>query len=263
MQLASGRVLVLSLALRARLASLCFFWRRDFAWQGARTCHSQEGTIFLSWLTCLRVSGALLLQEFEAFCSRFCFGRLGLPHNVSAMWPIIEGQMECLTCLSEGWTFSPPSAVWFSRSASAATLRSDPCISQLQRVRSGAERLHWQSPSDRRLIWRCKLKAGWFFEGIALVFPRAPLLLARWRGRGLPRRLTVKDDHYLIGGIVTGDYLVPAKWGNLSRQILYSKLPAGWPKHLTDLKKIMLLKQCWVLSIFLYVVGPGTRGLGV
>ncbi len=86
MQLASGRVLALSRALRALLASLCFFWRRAFAWQGARTCHSQEGRIGLSRLPRLRFSGALFLQEFEAFCRRFGFGRLGLPHHVSAMW---------------------------------------------------------------------------------------------------------------------------------------------------------------------------------
>ena len=45
----------------------------------------REAQFFRSWRTCLRFSGALLLQEFEAVCSRFCFGRLGLPHNVPAM----------------------------------------------------------------------------------------------------------------------------------------------------------------------------------
>ena len=46
MQLASGRVLSLSLALRSFLAFECFHWRRAFAWQGGMRRHSEGNTIF-------------------------------------------------------------------------------------------------------------------------------------------------------------------------------------------------------------------------
>ena len=45
----------------------------------------RETEFFGSWRTCLRVSGAFLLQELEALCGRFGFGRLVPLHNVSAM----------------------------------------------------------------------------------------------------------------------------------------------------------------------------------
>ena len=82
MQLASGRVLSLSLALRSFLAFECFFSGGVPSPDKEEWDHVivRETQFFGSLRTCLRVSGAFLLQELEALC-----GRLVLPHNVSAM----------------------------------------------------------------------------------------------------------------------------------------------------------------------------------
>ena len=96
MQLASGRVLCLSLALRSLLAFVCFFWRRSFAWQGARSCHSQGGSIFRSWRTCFRFSGALFCsRNFRRFAAAFALAAWAC---LTMFQLLIEWLMECLTC---------------------------------------------------------------------------------------------------------------------------------------------------------------------
>ena len=87
MQLASGRVL----SPQPGPALLPGFWM--FFFGGVPSPDKEEWDhvivreteFFGSWRTCLRVSGAFLLQELEALCGRFGFGRLVPLHNVSAM----------------------------------------------------------------------------------------------------------------------------------------------------------------------------------
>ena len=116
----------------------------------------------------LSLHGLRALDSLEHFSSRnssrracgFCFCSPGLPHNVSAAWPIVEGEMECLRCISEGWTFSPPCVAWPWASASAATPLQGLCISPLLPVRSWEERPCSKCRVRPTGVWGRSLRAG-------------------------------------------------------------------------------------------------------
>ena len=164
MQLASGRVLSLSLALRSFLAFECFFLAACLRLTRRNEITSKWGRHnFL-------VHGVRAFESLEHFCSRnlrFC-GRFGLFTTFC--------RLTCKVRICNQLTIS-------------GLYRSTEAGSQLSCLTSVAEcvqrAFHLQAP-------RCKLKAGRFFEEIVPESPLPPSLAAWWRWRALSRRLTDK-----------------------------------------------------------------------